>query len=588
MLTVGDRIPSFDLQAVVSIEQDKAFTSITDKSDAGQVEDHLLLAEGLYLRMPDRDRGLRQAERRLQRPRRSDLRRLDRQRVRPPRVAPLASGPAVTCRSRCSRTSSASCRTAFGVLDKKEGVALRATFIVDPEGIIRFVSVNDLNVGRNPRRSAASARRAADRRAVPVQLAEGRRVPEGGITDVVAPQPGPPALRRGGRGWSACGRRASRHYRSAAISRVLPHCGRERQMSIQTLKDRLPDYAKDLKLNLGPLAYETMLTDARKPARSSPPRIASRNPRGDRGGDRRSSRRRWTPPAYKAAKAAAAIMGMNNVYYRFLHLVGGRGVRQAAGEAAHERDRQPGRTEGRLRAVVAGRVSGEWLRQVHHRAREGAARSRCQPRADPGGGAHRGSGACGGRDARRRSGAGRGSDPGSGGVTAFGPAGQSRRCKQPARERCANSNPGKVPVRSSEGRRHPRVTPQKGKSFLNASTPSFTGSTGFEPALSCSDVPGGGAVSRAAPRPPVMSPMPRNVMPSDLTRTLAVQIGSQFAFGSAGRGGWARLSSSPYAIMRTIVPSAPSKMPFGIAQLRALGGRITFSPISLRTKSFGR
>jgi peroxiredoxin (alkyl hydroperoxide reductase subunit C) len=39
---------------------------------------------------------------------------------------------------------------ALGVLDKNEGVALRATFIVDPQGIIRFVSVNDLNVGRNP------------------------------------------------------------------------------------------------------------------------------------------------------------------------------------------------------------------------------------------------------------------------------------------------------------------------------------------------------------------------------------------------------------------------------------------------------
>jgi len=39
---------------------------------------------------------------------------------------------------------------ALGVLDKKEGVALRATVIVDPQGVIRFVSVNDLNVGRNP------------------------------------------------------------------------------------------------------------------------------------------------------------------------------------------------------------------------------------------------------------------------------------------------------------------------------------------------------------------------------------------------------------------------------------------------------
>jgi lipoyl-dependent peroxiredoxin subunit C len=40
--------------------------------------------------------------------------------------------------------------TALGVLDKKEGVALRATFLVDPDGIIRFASVNDLSVGRNP------------------------------------------------------------------------------------------------------------------------------------------------------------------------------------------------------------------------------------------------------------------------------------------------------------------------------------------------------------------------------------------------------------------------------------------------------
>lgn len=38
----------------------------------------------------------------------------------------------------------------LGILDKTEGVCLRATFIVDPDGIIRFVSVNDLSVGRNP------------------------------------------------------------------------------------------------------------------------------------------------------------------------------------------------------------------------------------------------------------------------------------------------------------------------------------------------------------------------------------------------------------------------------------------------------
>jgi lipoyl-dependent peroxiredoxin subunit C len=39
----------------------------------------------------------------------------------------------------------------LGILDENEGVAQRATFIVDPDGIIRFVYVTDLNVGRNPK-----------------------------------------------------------------------------------------------------------------------------------------------------------------------------------------------------------------------------------------------------------------------------------------------------------------------------------------------------------------------------------------------------------------------------------------------------
>jgi len=40
--------------------------------------------------------------------------------------------------------------TALGVLDQEAGVAQRATFIVDPQGVIRFVYVTDLNVGRSP------------------------------------------------------------------------------------------------------------------------------------------------------------------------------------------------------------------------------------------------------------------------------------------------------------------------------------------------------------------------------------------------------------------------------------------------------
>jgi peroxiredoxin (alkyl hydroperoxide reductase subunit C) len=39
---------------------------------------------------------------------------------------------------------------ALGILAKEEGVAFRATFIVDPDNIIQHVTVNGLNVGRNP------------------------------------------------------------------------------------------------------------------------------------------------------------------------------------------------------------------------------------------------------------------------------------------------------------------------------------------------------------------------------------------------------------------------------------------------------
>jgi alkyl hydroperoxide reductase subunit AhpC len=40
--------------------------------------------------------------------------------------------------------------SALGILDTEAGVAQRATYIVDPQGVIRFAYVTDLNVGRNP------------------------------------------------------------------------------------------------------------------------------------------------------------------------------------------------------------------------------------------------------------------------------------------------------------------------------------------------------------------------------------------------------------------------------------------------------
>ena len=40
--------------------------------------------------------------------------------------------------------------SALGIIDENEGVAQRVTYIVDPDGIIRFVYATDMNVGRNP------------------------------------------------------------------------------------------------------------------------------------------------------------------------------------------------------------------------------------------------------------------------------------------------------------------------------------------------------------------------------------------------------------------------------------------------------
>ena len=92
-------------------------------------------------------------------------------------------------------------------------------------------------------------------------------------------------------------------------------------MSIQNLKDRLPDYAKDLKLNLGSLAGETVLSGTLKAGTFVAAAFASRNPEVIASINAEFGNQ-LAPADFTAAKAAAAIMGMNNVYYRFIHLAG--------------------------------------------------------------------------------------------------------------------------------------------------------------------------------------------------------------------------------------------------------------------------
>lgn len=90
--------------------------------------------------------------------------------------------------------------------------------------------------------------------------------------------------------------------------------------TIQSLRERLPDYAKDLKLNLGTLATESALNEAQKAGTFIASAIASRNAAVIEAVTNEFAPR-LDAATYAAAKAAAAIMGMNNVYYRFLHLV---------------------------------------------------------------------------------------------------------------------------------------------------------------------------------------------------------------------------------------------------------------------------
>ena len=90
-------------------------------------------------------------------------------------------------------------------------------------------------------------------------------------------------------------------------------------MTIETLKASLPEYAKDLKLNLSSLSAEASLTDQQRAGTFVASALASRNAAVTQAIVAEFGPK-LEPQALEAAKAAAAIMGMNNIYYRFQHL----------------------------------------------------------------------------------------------------------------------------------------------------------------------------------------------------------------------------------------------------------------------------
>jgi len=148
MLTVGDRLPSFRLQAAVSLEKGKEFQEITHESHPGKWTVLFLWPMDFTFVCPTEIAAFGK--------RSADFADRDAQVLGAStdshfvhlawrtHHADLKSLPFPMLADTKRELS-----TALGVLHKEAGVPLRATFVVDPQGVIRHVSVNDLSVGRN-------------------------------------------------------------------------------------------------------------------------------------------------------------------------------------------------------------------------------------------------------------------------------------------------------------------------------------------------------------------------------------------------------------------------------------------------------
>ncbi len=90
-------------------------------------------------------------------------------------------------------------------------------------------------------------------------------------------------------------------------------------MNLEAILDSVPAYAKDLKLNFSAVMAQTELTKQQAWGTAVASAMAARNPEITEA-VLTDAANQLSPQALDAAKAAAAIMGMNNVYCRFHHL----------------------------------------------------------------------------------------------------------------------------------------------------------------------------------------------------------------------------------------------------------------------------
>ncbi len=90
-------------------------------------------------------------------------------------------------------------------------------------------------------------------------------------------------------------------------------------MSIETLKDSIPDFAKDVRLNLTSMASDETLDPQTKYGLFLACAIATRNPAVISAMEA-AANDSLTPAALAAAKSVVSVMAMNNIYYRVVHL----------------------------------------------------------------------------------------------------------------------------------------------------------------------------------------------------------------------------------------------------------------------------
>jgi alkyl hydroperoxide reductase subunit D len=91
--------------------------------------------------------------------------------------------------------------------------------------------------------------------------------------------------------------------------------------AIDQLKRRIPDHARDLRINLGVIAAATALSPPQAWGTAVAAAVTSRSPEL-LAAIEEAAAPHLTPESLAAARAAASIMAMNNIYYRFLHTMG--------------------------------------------------------------------------------------------------------------------------------------------------------------------------------------------------------------------------------------------------------------------------